>query len=117
MVWYFYQSQNKFRKRKERLNRKEIRKPYLSPRRSRPRQPTRPTRGRGVFFHLPRLQAARWNATELAGDDTSTPSAFQAPPCLLLAPGDPPQPPQSIPPLLVVFLRLLRRFRRRPKRS
>src|ERR1041384_3162205 len=26
MVWYFYQSQNKFRKRKERLNRKEIRK-------------------------------------------------------------------------------------------
>src|ERR1041385_3030805 len=106
--WFgiFYQSQNKFRKRKERLNRKELEKPYLSPRRSRPSQPTRPTRGRGVFFHLPRPQAARWNATELAGDDTSPPSAFQAAPCLFSRPGVSPQPPQSIPPLQSFLLLL-----------
>src|SRR3954471_15989998 len=63
----------------EKKNRKEIRKPYLAPRRSRP-TPAQPAhRGRGVFFPLPRLQAARWNATELAGDDTSSSRSFQAP--------------------------------------
>src|ERR1041385_1986140 len=98
MVWYFYQSQNKFRKRKERLNRKEIRKPYLSPRRSRPRQPTRPTRGRGVFFHLPRPQAARWNATEPAGRPPRHQPAWSPPPRHLLTPGDAQEPPRSIPP-------------------
>src|ERR1041385_1312572 len=80
MVCYFYQSQNKFRKRKERLNRKELEKPYLSPRRSRPSQPTRPTRGSGVFFHLPRPPAARWNATEPAGRPPRHQTAWSPPP-------------------------------------
>src|ERR1041385_1051810 len=99
MVCYFYQSQNKFRKRKERLNRKELEKPYLSPRRSRPSKPTRPTRGRGVFFHLPRPQAARWNATEPARGDTSSSTSFQAAPCPLLAPGRTWRLREFIPPL------------------
>src|SRR3954466_8603537 len=90
----------------EKKNRKEIRKPYLAPRRSRP-TPTQPAhRGRGVFFPLPRLQAARWNATELAGDATSPSRSFQASPWPLLAPGDSPQPPQSIPPLQSFLLLL-----------
>src|SRR4051812_35753766 len=60
----------------EKKNRKEIRNPYLAPRRSQP-TPAQPAhRGRGVFFPLPRLQAARWNATELAGDDTSPSRSF-----------------------------------------
>src|ERR1041385_4339067 len=67
MVWYFYQSQNKIQKKKGKIKQKIKGKPYLSPRRSRPSQPTRPTRGRGVFFHFPRPQAAQWNATEPAG--------------------------------------------------
>src|SRR3954465_1098923 len=98
----------------EKKNRKEIRKPYLAPRRRRP-TPAQPAhRGRGVFFPLPRLQAAQWNATELAGADTSPSRGFRAPPWLLLAPGDSPQPPQSIPPLHELPPLLSRPFRRRP---
>src|ERR1044071_4625728 len=106
MVWYFYQSQNKLQKnRKERLNRKR-RKTYLAPRRSRPIPAQPANRGRGVFFPTPRLQAARWNATELAGDATSSPRTFQASPCLLLAPGRALEHASSIP-HLQSFLLLL----------
>src|SRR3954469_8752579 len=47
--------------------RKRSRKLTSRPRRRRPSQPTRPTRGTGVFFPVPRLQASRWNDTEPAG--------------------------------------------------
>src|ERR1041385_3971404 len=99
MVWYFYQSQNKIQKKKGKIKQKIKGKPYLSPRRSRPSQPTRPTRGRGVFFHLPRTQAARWNATEPARGDTSSSTSFQAAPCPLLAPGRTWRLREFIPPL------------------
>src|ERR1041385_5350839 len=69
MIWYFYQSQNRLQKRKKKKGKikQKREKPYLAPRRNRPTQPSRPTRGRGVFFLAPRTQAARWNATEPAG--------------------------------------------------
>src|SRR3954468_11129774 len=67
MIGIFTKVKTKLQKRKERLNRKEIRNPYLAPRRSQP-TPAQPAhRGRGVFFPAPRTQAARWNATEPAG--------------------------------------------------
>src|ERR1041385_3902807 len=117
MIWYFYQSQNRLQKRKKKKGKikQKREKPYLAPRRNRPTQPTRPTRGRGVFFHLRRPQAARWNATELAGDATSPPSAFQAAPCLFSRPGDPPQPPQSIPLSLDLLPLSSSRVLRRPR--
>src|ERR1041385_7658816 len=106
--WFgiFIRAKTNYRKRKERLNRKELENPYLSPRRSRPSQPTRPTRGRGVFFLAPRTQAARWNATEPAGDDTSTPRSFQPSPWPLLAPGRAWRRREPIPPLQSFLLLL-----------
>src|ERR1041385_2380888 len=84
--------------RKERLNRKDKEKPYLSPRREQPSQPSRPTRGSGVFFPVPCTQAARWKATEPAVNATSPPRALQASPCPLPSPGDASRPSRSIPP-------------------
>src|ERR1041385_552621 len=101
MIWYFYQSQNRLQKRKKKKGKikQKREKPYLAPRRNRPTQPSRPTRGRGVFFPLPRTQAARWNATEPAGGDTSPPRSFQPSPWPLLAPGRAWRRRVSIPPL------------------
>src|ERR1041385_1284803 len=53
---------------------------------------------------MPPRQPGCRHATSLPG----------APPCLLLAPGDSPQLPRSIPPLQSFLLLLPRRFRRRP---
>src|ERR1041385_7025300 len=99
MVWYFYQSQNKLQKKKGKIKQKLKEKLTWRSGRSRPSQPTRPTRGRGVFFLAPRTQAARWNATEPARGDTSSPRSFQASPSLLLAPGRALGHASSIPPL------------------
>src|ERR1041385_8498446 len=100
--WFgiFIRAKTNMQKNKGKIKQKLKRKTYLSPRRERPSQPTRPTRGTGVFFPAPRLQAARWNATESAVDATSPPRTFQASLCLLLAPGDALEHASSIPPLL-----------------
>src|SRR3954468_2488054 len=83
----YFAKLNKLQKnRKERLNRIK-KKTYLSPRRSRPTPAQPAQRGTGVFFPVPRLQAARWNATALAGHATSSPRSFQPSPWPLLAPG------------------------------
>src|ERR1041385_7383194 len=106
MVWYFYQSQNKLQKKKGKIKQKIKGKTYLEPR-AKPAHPAQPAhRGRGVFFPTPRPQAARWNATELAGDATSPPRSFQASPCLLLAPGRALEHASSIPPLQSFLLLL-----------
>src|ERR1041385_7535896 len=53
MVWYFYQSQNKLQKRKERLNKQKLENPYLSPR-AEPAQPTHPAhQGHGGLLPPP----------------------------------------------------------------
>src|SRR3954469_8667411 len=88
----------------EKKNRKGKGKTYLAPRREKPTQPSRPTTGSRVFFPAPRLQAARWNATEPAVDAMSPPRTFKAPPCLLLAPGEPQKQVPSIPPPQVLSL-------------
>src|SRR4051794_9706817 len=80
MVWYFYQSQNKYTEKQKGKIKLKKEKAYLSPRRSRPTPAQPAQRGTGVFFPVPRLQAARWNATELAGDATSSPRSFQPSP-------------------------------------
>src|SRR3954469_18618543 len=101
----------------EKKNRKGKGKTYLAPRREKPTQPSRPTRGSRVFFPTPRLQAARWNATEPAVDATSTPSSFQASPWPLLAPGDALEHATSIPPLHELPPLLSRPIRHRLRRT
>src|SRR4051812_28610795 len=95
---FFLASLNKCQKKTEKRNKKKKENPYLSPRREQPTQPSRPTRGSRVIFPAPRLEAARWNSTEPAVDATSPPRTFQAPSCLLLAPGDTQKQAASIPP-------------------
>src|ERR1041385_4824922 len=88
--WFdiFIRAKTNMQKKKGKIKQKIKGKSYLAPR-AKPAHPAQPAhRGSGVFFPLPRTQAARWNATEPAGGNTSPPSAFQASPCLLLAPGD-----------------------------
>src|SRR4051812_4027052 len=91
MLSYLFSKLNKITEnRKERLNRKG-KKAYLALRRRRPTPAQPAQRGTGVFFPSARLQAARWNATELAGHATSSPRSFQPPRGLishLEAPGD-----------------------------
>src|ERR1041385_5747324 len=117
MVWYFYQSQNKLQKKKGKIKQKIKGKTYLAPR-AKPAHPAQPAhRGRGVFCPTPRPQAARWNATELAGDTTSSPRSFQASPCLLLAPGRALEHPSSIPPLQSFLLLLPCSFPSPPENS
>src|SRR4051794_30416761 len=91
MLSYLFSKLNKITKnRKERLNRVN-RKAYLALKRRRPTPAQPAQRGTGVFFPSPRLQAARWNATELAGHATSPPGASRPPRGLFLhldAPGD-----------------------------
>src|ERR1041385_5871457 len=85
--WFdiFIRARTNIKKKKGKIKQKIKGKTYLAPR-AKPKQPAQPAhRGSGVFFPLPRTQAARWNATEPAGGDTSPPSAFQAAPCSLLA--------------------------------
>src|SRR3954463_15761224 len=94
----------------ENKNRKEIRKPYLAPRRSRPTPAQPAQRGTGVFFPVPRLQAARWNATELAGHATSPPRDSRPPRGLYSRPKDVSQPPHPFPSLQRDSFLLLRRF-------
>src|ERR1041385_4261783 len=79
--WFdiFIRAKTNMQKKKGKIKQKIKGKAYLVPR-AKPAH-----RGSGVFFPLPRTQAARWNATEPAGGDTSPPSAFQAAPCSLLA--------------------------------
>src|SRR3954471_25070781 len=65
-------------------------------------------RGTGVFFPVPRLQAARWNATERAEDDTSPPCASRPPRGLFSRLETPlfrphPFPPPELPPPPPVF--------------
>src|ERR1041385_4113577 len=117
--WFgiFIRAKTNMQKKKGKIKQKIKRKTYLSPRRSRPSQPTRLTRGTGVFFPAPRTQAAQWNATEPAGGDTSPPSAFQASPCPLLAHGDALKLPHSFLPLHELPPLLSRPFRRRPRRT
>src|ERR1041384_4814402 len=115
--WFdiFIRAKTNMQKKKGKIKQKIKGKAYLAPR-AKPAHPAQPAhRGTGVFFPLPRTQAARWNATEPAGGDTSSPRSFQASPCLLLAPGDVSQPPRSIPPLQSFLLLLPCRFRRRPR--
>src|ERR1041385_606428 len=105
--WFgiFIRAKTNYRKRKERLNRNK-RKTYLAPR-AKPAHPAQPAhRDRGVFFPTPRPQAARWNATELAGDATSSPRSFQPSPWPLLAPGRAWRRRESIPPLQSFLLLL-----------
>src|SRR3954468_10557622 len=92
MARYLFASQNKRQKEKqkqksennsEKITWRSVR------RRPTPAQPAQ--RGTGVFFPSARLQAARWNATELAGQATSPPEASRPPRGLisrLHAPGD-----------------------------
>src|ERR1041385_4790676 len=118
MIWYFFTKvkTNIQKNRKERLNRKRKRT-YLSPRRSQP-TPAQPAhRGRGVFFPTPRPQAARWNATALVGDATSSPRSFQASPSLLLTPGCALEHDSSIPPLQSFLLLLPCSFPSPPENS
>src|SRR3954466_13534004 len=75
---YFAKLNNLQKNRKERLNRKRE-KAYLAPRRRRPTSAQPAQRGTGVFFPSARLQAARWNATELAEHATSPPEASRPP--------------------------------------
>src|SRR3954469_23947990 len=109
MARYLFASQNKITENK---NRKEFRK-NLPVARAKPAHPAQQAqRGTGVFFPVPRLQAARWNATERAEDDTSPPCASRPPRGLLLTPGDAALPSASIspsahrlsPPLFFVFV-------------
>ena len=98
--WFdiFIRAKTNIKKKKGKIKQKIKGKSYLAPR-AKPAHPAQPAhRGRGVFFPAPRLQAARWNATEPAVDDTSPSRAFQASPCLLLAPGDALEHASSIPP-------------------
>src|SRR3954464_3159357 len=98
-------------KTKDRKFKQKLKGKNLPVARAKPAHPAQQAqRGTGVFFPVPRLQAARWNATERAEDDTSPPCASRPPRGLLLAPGDAALPSASIPPLLIVFLLLLRRF-------
>src|ERR1041385_4713157 len=115
--WFgiFIRAKTNMQKKKGKIKQKIKEKAYLSPRRSRPSQPTRPTRGTGVFFPALRTQAARWNATEPAGGDTSPPSAFQAAPCPLLASRRHLAAAPVHSPLLVVFPFLSCPIRRRPR--
>src|SRR3954469_9960164 len=95
MARYLFASQNKITENK---NRKEFRK-NLPVARAKPAHPAQQAqRGTGVFFPVPRLQAARWNATERAEDDTSPPCASRPPRGLLLTPGDAALPSASISP-------------------
>src|SRR3954469_23630820 len=91
MLSYLFSELNKITEnRKERLNRKRE-KAYLTPRRRRPTSAQPAQRGTGVFFPSARLQAARWNATELAEHATSSSEASRPPRGLishLHAPGD-----------------------------
>src|SRR4051812_38654088 len=88
MLSYLFSKLNKITEnRKERINRKA----YLPLRRRRPTPAQPAQRGTGVFFPSARLQAARWNATEIAEHATSSPRSFQPPRGLishLEAPGD-----------------------------
>src|ERR1041385_3053737 len=103
------------KKKKGKIKQKIKGKAYLAPR-AKPAHPAQPAhRGSGVFFPLPRTQAARWNATEPAGGDTPPPTPVQASPCLLLAPGDALEHASSIPPLQSSSPFSPARIRRRPK--
>src|ERR1041385_7587116 len=99
--WFdiFIRAKTNMQKKKGKIKHKIKGKAYLAPG-AKPAHPAHPAqRGSGVFFPVPCLQAARWNATELAGDDTSSSTSFQAAPCPLLAPGDALEHASSIPPL------------------
>ena len=114
--WFdiFIRAKTNMQKKKGKIKQKIKGKAYLAPR-AKPAHPAQPAHGgSGVFFPLPRTQAARWNATDPAGGDTSPPSAFQAPPCLLLAPEDSPKHATSIPPSRASSSSRAR-FRRRPR--
>src|ERR1041385_1798911 len=117
--WFdiFIRAKTNIQKKKGKIKQKIKEKAYLAPRREQPTQPSRPTEGSGVFFPVPRLQAARWNATEPAVDDTSPPSAFQASTCPLLAHEDALKLPHSILPLHELPPPLSLPFRRRPRRT
>src|SRR3954465_8107485 len=79
MLSYLFSKLNKITEnRKERLNRIN-KKAYLALRRRRPTPAQPAQRGTGVFFPSARLQAARWNATELAEHATSPPEASRPP--------------------------------------
>src|ERR1041385_3547370 len=85
--WFdiFIRTKTNIQKKKGKIKQKKKRKslPVAQARTAHPAHPAQ--RGSEVFFPAPRLQAARWNATEPAGDDTSSSKTFQAAPGPLLA--------------------------------
>src|SRR3954468_5299360 len=86
-------------KTKDRKFKQKLKGKCLPVARAKPAHPAQQAqRGTGVFFPVPRLQAARWNATERAEDDTSPPCASRPPRGLLLTPGDAALPSASISP-------------------
>src|SRR3954465_15701480 len=105
MARYLFASQNKIT---ENRNRKTEGK-NLPVARAKPAHPAQQAqRGTGVFFPVPRLQAARWNATERAEDDTSPPCASRPPHGLFSRLETPlfrphPFPPPELPPPPPVF--------------
>src|ERR1041385_3809837 len=115
--WFdiFIRAKTNMQKMKGKIKQKIKGKAYLVPR-AKPANPAQPAhRGSGVFFPLPRTQAARWNATEPAGATRRRRAPSRPPRALFSRPGDVSQPPQFIPPLLVVFPFLSRPIRRRPR--
>src|ERR1041385_2447029 len=115
MVWYFYQSQNKLQKKKGKIKQELEKSLPVAQGGAGPASPPGPPGARGSSSppRAPKL---------LGGMPPSQPGATRRrrapsrpPRALFSRPGDVSQPPQFIPPLLVVFHFLSRPIRRRPK--
>src|ERR1041385_3510007 len=106
----FIKAKTNIKKKKGKIKQKIKGKTYLAPR-AKPAHPAQPAhRGSGVFFPLPRTQAARWNATAPAGATRRRRAPSRPPRALFSRPGDVSQPPRSIPPSTSSLLSSLARF-------
>src|ERR1041385_3121180 len=117
--WFdiFIRAKTNMQKMKGKIKQKIKGKAYLVPR-AKPANPAQPAhRGSGVFFPLPRTQAARWNATEPAGATRRRRAPSRPPRALFSRPGDVSQLPRSIPPLHELPPLLSRLFHRRPRNT
>src|SRR3954466_10898112 len=112
MARYLFASQNKIT---ENRNRKELGK-NLPVARAKPAHPAQQAqRGTGVFFPVPRPEAARWNACSTPPTPPTSPGHAAASPRHLFTPGDSQKATASIPSPLDLLPLSSSRVRRRPK--